>query len=389
MNQVTRQAAAKTGIYYADIEDAFSGHRLCEAKPGSVAMNGLTGGNDRPDWLGGPIGVESYHPNAFGYQLLENKVLAATHNLTDPMPALKASAAPPAEAGLAILSAPRSGRPVKVTQYDPGLTDDTVFRGVPVEVTLSGSAHSLPPSTTLQAELHSDTISLGTHKTDAYGNLTAQITLPADIPTGYHSLHFYGTDVAGQSIDIYKIVYVADSSEDLDGGGNITEAPVLLTPPTTINSSLQNDLTVQTPITLSGTSQGLQPSVGMPSPIQASLVLATNISEQTEAQIITAQPPSTATITITTTSSPSPVATKNPEMTRGQNSVPPYYLIPTAISTSPRNIKTNTPKLLAAQATKPTDTVKKDTGKIIILAGSSLAGILSSIGYRAWFIKRP
>jgi lysophospholipase L1-like esterase len=46
LDMVTQKAAAKAGVYYVDTQDALNGHRLCEAKPGSIAMNGLTAGND-------------------------------------------------------------------------------------------------------------------------------------------------------------------------------------------------------------------------------------------------------------------------------------------------------------------------------------------------------
>ncbi|MGH9819887.1 MAG: SGNH/GDSL hydrolase family protein, partial [Pyrinomonadaceae bacterium] len=71
LDSVIQAAAAKAGVFYVDAKDSFDGHRLCEAKPGSIAMNGLTAGNDIPFNLFGPIGTESYHPNAFGYELLE------------------------------------------------------------------------------------------------------------------------------------------------------------------------------------------------------------------------------------------------------------------------------------------------------------------------------
>lgn len=326
LNQVIQQAAAKTGIYYVDVEDALNGHRLCEAKPGSVAMNGLTGGNDRPSWLGGPIGVESYHPNALGYQLLENMVLAATNNLTDPMPAANPAAAPPLEAGLAILDAPRSGRPVKVIQYNPSLTNDTAFRGVPAEVTLSGSAHSLPPFTTLQAELHSDTVPLGSYKTDINGDLTAQIILPADVPTGYHSLHFYGTDITGQSIDIYKIIYVGGSADDLDGNGtadnlqacvglpssgqdydqdgiddacdsNITEAPV----PPVVEPAAELPVPTQDPSPTPSQTDSpqtdteiLQPSIGLAANASIALAIEPILGQQSQPQTSVSQQPNNA-----------------------------------------------------------------------------------------------
>jgi lysophospholipase L1-like esterase len=224
LDAVISQAAAKAGVFYVDTQDALFGHRLCEAGPGSAAMNGLTAGNDFPDRFNGPIGRESYHPNAFGYQLLEDKILAATHNLSSPMPAVDPNAAPPAETGLDILSAPRSSRAIKVTEYEPNLINDAIYKEVPSDINIDGASHSLAPSSTLQAEIHSIPTILGTYTTDSTGSLNAQLTIPASLPAGYHSLHFFGNDIAGQTIDIYKIIYVAGTADDIDGNGIADDA---------------------------------------------------------------------------------------------------------------------------------------------------------------------
>jgi len=219
LDTVIKAAAAKAGVYYVDTQDALNEHRLCEAKPGSVAMNGVTAGNDFPDWLGGPVGRESYHPNEFGHLLLENKVLAATHNLTVAMPAADSTAGPPAEAGLSILDAPHSGRSLNATQYDNKLTGDFAYRGTSVDVSVNGANHALSPGSTLHAQLHSDPIDLGNFKTDATDNITTQLAILPSVPAGYHTLHFYGTDINGQPIDIFKTIYIGAMADDIDGDG--------------------------------------------------------------------------------------------------------------------------------------------------------------------------
>ncbi len=217
LDNIIKAAAAKAGVFYIDTQDAFYRHRLCEADPGSVAMNGITAGNDFPDILGGPIGRESYHPNVFGHQLLENKALSSTNNLRYIMPEPNLMAIPPAETSLEILNAPHSGRAVNVTEFDPDISADLAYQQVPIEFIVNGAGHSLQPNSTLQAEIHSIPISLGGYLTDSNGGLSGQITVPASIPAGYHTLHFYGTDIAGQQVDIFKVIYVASTADDLDG----------------------------------------------------------------------------------------------------------------------------------------------------------------------------
>ncbi|HET7827650.1 MAG TPA: SGNH/GDSL hydrolase family protein, partial [Candidatus Saccharimonadales bacterium] len=166
IDAVVKAAADRAGVLYVDTRNALVGHRLCEAKPGSVAMNGISAGNDFPDKLGGPIGRESYHPNDFGHLLLDNSVRAATHNLTDPMPAPDSLAKPPGKNGLDILNASKSGRPINQTEYDSDLAPDITYNQTPFNVSISANEHALVPSTILTAELHSVPVNLSNFTTD-------------------------------------------------------------------------------------------------------------------------------------------------------------------------------------------------------------------------------
>src|SRR5262249_51184498 len=151
----------KTGVYYVGTQDALNGHRLCEAAPGSVAVNGLTSGNDAPLPNIGPVGNESFHPNELGYQLLENAILTKTHNLTASMPQPDLSVKLPSEQDLPILDAPHTGRPIKTTEYDPDITENVLFKNSPNDVNINGVNHVLAPNTVVNAELHSSPTNLG------------------------------------------------------------------------------------------------------------------------------------------------------------------------------------------------------------------------------------
>ncbi len=217
LDQVIERAATRAGVSYVDTQNALNGHRLCEASGDEAAINGLTAGNDTP--FGGPIGNESYHPNKLGYQLLENAILDATQNLAAPMPLPDSSAAPPSELGLAILQAPVTGRVVNTTSYDDELVNDTVIRGTTNNIYAQGLDFSLSPNSSYDITLHSEPINIGTFKTDANGNLKVAIQIPTNVPTGMHTLHIYGVNIAGEPVDIYKTLYVAASLDDLDGDG--------------------------------------------------------------------------------------------------------------------------------------------------------------------------
>ncbi|MBX4201944.1 SGNH/GDSL hydrolase family protein [Candidatus Saccharibacteria bacterium] len=211
--------SAKSGAFYVDTNQALEGHRLCEAGPGSVAVNGITAGNDIPTRLNGPIGSESFHPNQMGHQLIENTTLDITNNLTAPMPSPNPNVNLPSENNLEILNAPHTGRLVSNIEFDDNISSDLAYQQTPFFVSIAGLSHSLGASTILQAELHSTALTLGTYSTDIDGNLKTSISIPESVQPGYHSLHFYGTDISGQNIDIYKVLYVAHTADDMDGNG--------------------------------------------------------------------------------------------------------------------------------------------------------------------------
>jgi len=217
LDSVIQAAAAKAGVGYIDVQKALNGHRLCEGDRYSVALNGLSAGNDSPRLLHGPFGNESFHPNYIGHQLLEAAVVVATANLSSAMPGPDPSAHPPAEEGLEILNAPKSGRGVNVTEYDSGISSDIIYKDSLGDVNINGASHSLPPTSNIQIELHSDPVLLGAFSTDSSGDLTAQIHIPDAVQPGFHRLDILVKDISGQDIDIYKTVYIAASPDDWDG----------------------------------------------------------------------------------------------------------------------------------------------------------------------------
>ncbi|MEX1995368.1 MAG: SGNH/GDSL hydrolase family protein [Candidatus Saccharimonadales bacterium] len=219
MNLVISRAAQKAGVIYVDTEDAFSGHLLCETVSSDVAVNGLTLGDDFPDFLNGPIGNESYHPNQLGHQLLKQKILAATQNFTQTMPTPNLAITFPPESGLSILDYPPSGRVVRSSIDADQLVDDVLIKGVATTLTIDNPAYPLKPSSVFEAVLHSDPINIGSYTSSSAGTLSFQFQIPDSVSPGFHDLHLYGQNMSGEQIDIYKTVYVGASSDDLDGDG--------------------------------------------------------------------------------------------------------------------------------------------------------------------------
>ncbi|OGL34769.1 hypothetical protein A3F38_00975 [Candidatus Saccharibacteria bacterium RIFCSPHIGHO2_12_FULL_48_21] len=216
LNDVIAKAAGKAGAIYVDTQNALNGHRLCEAVDKDVAVHGLTAGDNTPSFLNGPIGNESYHPNQLGHRLLSQSILYSTQNLSKNMPPADANSNPPSETGLEILNSPKANRPVNQTSYDDDLANDIVYREQWWDLTIQGLKYSLNPLIQLRLVLNSEPVNLGTPTTSAYGDLSTQVMIPASVPAGFHTLHVYGTNRAGEPVDIYKTIYVAANEGDFD-----------------------------------------------------------------------------------------------------------------------------------------------------------------------------
>jgi hypothetical protein len=220
LDQVIQLASAKAGIAYVDTQNALLGHRLCETKSSKVAVNGLTAGNDKPSILHGPMASESYHPNQLGHQLIDQAIMSATQNFTLAMPNTNNSVTLPSETTLAFLDIPKANRGIYNLSYDDSITNDIGYRGSLQNIYVDGLDNALKPQTAYSVTLHSDPINLGSFNTDINGNLSTDILIPADVPTGFHSLQITGVNMAGEPIEIYKTIYIGASPDDLDGDGS-------------------------------------------------------------------------------------------------------------------------------------------------------------------------
>lgn len=212
LNSVVKTAAANAGVAYVDAEEALAGHRFCETDSWDVAVNGLTIGNDIANipFVHGPIGNESYHPNALGQSLLKAKILEQTSNFTLDMPQLNPNLAlPEPQNSLPFLNAPKTNRATRIIRNKTGTNGGVIELGKTWVTEYSGLSQLIKASSTIHAWLNSDPVDLGTFSTDSGGNLTLQITLPGSVPPGFHTLHLYGKNTSNEDVDIYETVYVS------------------------------------------------------------------------------------------------------------------------------------------------------------------------------------
>lgn len=221
-----QQAANSEGARYVDVENALAGHRLCETGSSNVAMNGVTAGNDSGLLSLKVIGSESFHPNVLGHQLLAQAILQQTNNMKQAMPTANTSIKAPTindPQTVAFLA----GYPVSSTKFADVITaDDSIaassaVRSVGTAIAINGTSYGLKPNSNYQVTLANDTqsISLASATTNANGDLNLIATVPVSVSVGYQKLSIQGTNLAGQTIEIYKFIYVAASTDDANGDG--------------------------------------------------------------------------------------------------------------------------------------------------------------------------
>jgi len=215
LNSVIQKAATDSGVTYVDISHALDGHRLCEATGASVAVNGLTAGNDKFHVLGD----ESYHPNALGHELIEQAILHATHNFSDPAtptPASSITQPSASDTNPLLSSVSKSGRTIRTILPDSSITNESVIHGGGLFLTIKGLKDGLQPNSSYSVSLRTDGTILGTVSTDETGDIEGTVTVPVNVSVGNQILDVTGTNVAGQGIDVTTTVYVSASEIDAD-----------------------------------------------------------------------------------------------------------------------------------------------------------------------------
>jgi len=217
LDGVIERAADEAGVQYVDTQDAFDGHRLCEAPGGQIAVNGITIAKS-------PDGVDlkgSYHPNALGHQLLADAIAAQTHNLTKPMPvALPKTNQIVTDPSTAVLQgAPRTNRVVRYVK--PYLEAVPKVMNTTVTYTFSVDPRDsfAKANSVYNFVINSQPVNLGNFTSGPDGALSGGITIPASVPPGFHTVHIYGNDLFDNPIDLQEVVYVTAAADDYDGDG--------------------------------------------------------------------------------------------------------------------------------------------------------------------------
>lgn len=232
MNQVVESAAREAGAFYVDVSGALKGFELCSGvEQENITMNGATAGNDINSFFFGNIcqmrsgclGNESFHPNPVGHTLYASTIRTQTNDLTSSMPEPEETLFPvPSEyfgneargVVLAMNLEQTSDEPIDFPMPKSGLM--SVVEGEE-SGELNVTVYGFSPSSQVIVELHSDPMILGDFTANPSGVLQTTLLLPNELESGIHTLHAYGIDQYGQSVDAYQTLYVGASNDDFDG----------------------------------------------------------------------------------------------------------------------------------------------------------------------------
>ena len=203
MNEVIEAAARKAGVKYVDISQALNGGKMCERH--QIYMTGIVGFGEQ----------ESYHPNKFGHTVIFVEI-AKQLNHENPLTYSKYPTT-----GDESVNAPSSiyfdkGAPSSVNTTM--LANSKPSKGSKQKVALA--KNSLQPGSSARVEIRSKPVDLGSYIVSSDGSLQKTITIPENIPAGYHTLFIYGKSASGEDIKITQTLLVTGKDkEDLDDDG--------------------------------------------------------------------------------------------------------------------------------------------------------------------------
>ncbi len=209
LNSVVKAAAMSEGAVFGDIEDAFVGHRLCDAK--DDAMNGIRRGDDIAPIGALPllkiIGSESFHPTPHGHSLSAQAIVNSHASI--PGWAECDNCATETEAPSPPSYWQKEGSPSDEAhrQMITTFTESKVFKpGDKVAILTEKSMFE--SSAMVNIELRSEQMLLGETIANDEGQAEFAAIIPINISEGYHTLHLYGRSAAGDLVDVYQVIAV-------------------------------------------------------------------------------------------------------------------------------------------------------------------------------------
>jgi lysophospholipase L1-like esterase len=213
LNSVIRSAADEAGAVYVDTETALGDHVLCGASD-KKAANGIMG----------LTAQESFHPNAYGHELLAARVSDALEGAT--------LIDYTCQDGVYVTCPGGTVAQVEVPSYfqdalamvdnirRASAFEKVVYAGGNFAISLFEYTHPFGANSPTSIWLYSAPHNLGTYTTDGSGKLSTPVTIPSDITPGFHTMTLTGTTPSGEPVTYWDIIEVRSPDPgDYDGDG--------------------------------------------------------------------------------------------------------------------------------------------------------------------------
>lgn len=221
LNNIIEQAAKKAGVKYVDIESAFGDHRLCDAGTQHVtAITGILGYHGYDE-------QESFHPNSLGHSDIANAVWDTTdgQSLLDYQICADATKSVCPDSDLQA-----SGAVVPPYFSEGSPTDNSIFHyytltnGTMVKMverySVDTQNYVFESESKVDLLLYSSPTILGQFDVGLDGSVRANVTIPASVLPGYHTLVMRGKSPGGEVVELYQTVQIRGSStDDIDEDG--------------------------------------------------------------------------------------------------------------------------------------------------------------------------
>lgn len=237
MNGVIEAAAINAGVGYINIEDALGDAVIC-GDENPRAVNGVKFGDDIKIAGLRVIGQESFHPNEHGHAKIAQAIEQQLHpnNLQTydycPTPGIYVCGEPINIPSVPAYFTTDQAPPTHWIDNIRILEDDSYLLGEQIRIQQN---HRFKAHSTVNTELHSDPILLSQDTADEFGSIDTQITLPDDIPVGYHTLRIKGTLITDEPVEYYQTILIVGPEGDRDNNGTADhlqeclEAPISIT----------------------------------------------------------------------------------------------------------------------------------------------------------------
>lgn len=232
LNSVIRQAARAAGVKYIDTENAFGSHWLCGDRENHVnplLLNEMIVSRI-PDFQIPPVELqESFHPNAKGHADIARRFseeLGGVSPLNYEICSGGATSCPDDSATKDKIPEPpyfkvaNEQEDIKFTHHQ--LTDGTATKVEKKSIPIKTSQRPFKPRKIVYVKIYSEPRDLGEIETDENGEIDGRVTLPEDLPAGYHTLVVSGEAPDGTKQELYQTILIKGSNpEDIDENGTL------------------------------------------------------------------------------------------------------------------------------------------------------------------------